>query len=90
MGQRMPGRLSLLKFSLHAVLLYIERKKEGKTDELDIGWGCGGDHSGLRRCGMAIGSDSRGYLAFCRWHCAAPEQSSKPFIGKIFGETIPV
>ena len=50
MGKRMPGRLSFVKiFSACGSIIY--RRKRRKTDELDIGWGCGGGHSGLRRCG---------------------------------------
>ncbi len=55
---------------------------------MDIGWGCGGGHSGLRRCGMAKGSDSRGTRLFADGTGAARNESSKPFYRKIFKETI--
>ena len=57
---------------------------------MDIGWGCGGDHSGLRRCGMAKGSDSRGTWFSADGTGAALNESSKPFYRKIFKGDNPV
>ena len=89
MGKRMPGRLSFVKiFSACGSIIY--RRKRRKTDELDIGWGCGVGHSGLRRCGMAKGSDSRGTRLFADGTGAARNESSKPFYRKIFKGDNPV